>query len=148
MSEANLQAMRAFFDLGNAHDAAALAEMVHQNYVGESDVLPQPIVGRDAYRSLLMQFWTAFPDTRYNVEHMLAADDCVVTRVTLTGTHSGNFMGREGTGRKFSIRLCHVDQWRDGKIARAWYYWDTATLMRQLGLSTEASAVNASAVNS
>lgn len=29
----------------------------------------------------------------------------------------------------------------DGKIARAWYYWDTATLLRQLRISTESASV-------
>ena len=141
MSEANLRAMHSFFDLGNAHDVEGVAGMVHADYIGESDVLSEPIVGRDAYRSLLVGFWAAFPDTSYNIEQMLAADDCIVTRLLLTGTHRGDFMGKQGTGRQFSVRLCHVDQWKDGKIKRAWYYWDTATLLRQLGISAQPSAV-------
>lgn len=137
MSEANLRQMQTFFTLANVHDVSGVAGMVHPGYIGESDVLAEPIVGQDAYRSLLSGFWTAFPDTSYYIQQMLAADDCVVTRFRLTGTHQGNFMSREGTGRKFDVRVCHVDQWEDGKIARAWYYWDTATLLRQLAIPTE-----------
>lgn len=141
MSEANLRHTRSFFTLANAHDVSGVAGMVHASYIGESDVLAEPIVGRDAYRSLLAGFWTAFPDTSYIIQQMLAADDCVVTRLRLTGTHQGHFMGKEGTGRPFDVRLCHVDQWEDGKIARAWYYWDTATLLRQLGISAAVASV-------
>ncbi len=141
MSEANLRHMQTFFTLANVHDVSGVAGMVHPGYIGESDVLAEPIIGQDAYRSLLSGFWTAFPDTTYHIQQMLAADDCVVTRVRLTGTHQGDFMGKEGTGRTFDIRICHVDQLEDGKIARAWYYWDTATLLRQLGLSAESASV-------
>jgi len=141
MSEANLRGMQTFFNLGNAHDVEGVAGMVHPDYIGESDVLPEPIVGRDAYRSLLSVFWTAFPDTSYRIEQMLAADDCVITRLRLTGTHRGDFMGQEGTGRQFDLRLCHVDQWKDGKIKRGWYYWDTATLLRQLRISVEPASL-------
>lgn len=140
MSEA-IRGVQTFFKLANAHDVEGVAGMVHADYFGESDVLPEPIVGRDAYRSLLSGFWTAFPDTSYHIEQMLAADDCVITRLRLTGTHRGNFMGKEGTGRQFNVRLCHVDQWKDGKITRAWYYWDTATLLRQLGISAEPASL-------
>ncbi len=135
MSEANLGAMVRFFDLANAHDADSLANMHQEDFVGESDAFPEPLVGRDAYRNVLAGLWAAFPDTSYKVEQMLAAEDCVVTRLRLTGTHRGAFMGKEGTGKRFDIRLCHVDQWKDGKIKRSWYYWDTATLLRQLGIS-------------
>jgi steroid delta-isomerase-like uncharacterized protein len=126
--------MSRFFKLANAHDVEGLVNMHHSDFIGESDTMPAPLVGRDAYRDLLSGLWAAFPDTSYTVEQMLVAEDYVITRLRLTGTHRGNFMGKEGTGKTFDLHLCHVDRWQDGKIKRAWYYWDTATLFRQLGI--------------
>lgn len=130
----NREGMQQFFKLANAHDVDGVASMVHDDYVGESDVLPAAIVGREAYRALLKGFWGPFPDTSYHVEQMLADGDTVITRVRLAGSQHGEFMGKKGAGQRFSVRICHVDEWKDGKIKRAWYYWDTGTLMRQLGV--------------
>ena len=113
MSEANLRGMQTFFNLGNAHDVEGVAGMVHPDYIGESDVLPEPIVGRDAYRSLLSVFWTAFPDTSYRIEQMLAADDCVITRLRLTGTHRGDFMGVPPTGKPVDTQIIDIMRFDD-----------------------------------
>jgi steroid delta-isomerase-like uncharacterized protein len=131
---ARLDVMHRFFELANRHDVDHLLELVHHDYVGESDVLPEPVRGPDAYAALLRAYYAAFPDAHYEIEQMLAADAYVVTRLRVTGTHRGAFMGHPGNGRRFAVRLCHVDDVRDGKIVRAWYYWDTASMLRQLDI--------------
>lgn len=63
--EDNLSAMRRFFELANTHDVEALIQLVHPRYIGESDVLAEPVGGRDAYGSLLRGYYAAFPDAKY-----------------------------------------------------------------------------------
>lgn len=138
---ADLAVMRQFFQLANRHDVDQLLELVHDDYVGESDVLVEAIRGRGPYGGLLRSYYDAFPDTHYEIDQMLANSGCVVTRLRVAGTHRGMFMGHPGSGRRFEVRLCHVDELRDGKIARAWYYWDTATMLRQLGIPAEPAEV-------
>ncbi len=65
---------------------------------------------------------------------MIANGDYVVTRVCLTGSQQGEFRGNPATNRCFAFHLCHFDQLRSEKIVRTWVYWDTSTLLRQLGL--------------
>lgn len=134
-SPTNTEAMERLFTLANAHDAEAVARMVHPDYLGESDTSPEPIRGRDGYRVALQGFWTSFPDMHYEIEEMIASNRTVVTRLQVTGTHRGDFAGHAGTGRKFTVRICHVDQFEDGLIKRAWFYWDFGIVMRQLGLA-------------
>jgi steroid delta-isomerase-like uncharacterized protein len=140
MSEGNLRRMRAFFALANNHEVDGVAGLVHPDYRAESDTLPGPIEGREMYRSLLAGFWTAFPDASYEVEQMFAIEDHVITLFRLSGSHLGDFMGIPGSGKKFSVRVCHVEQWENGRIAAARYYWDSATLLRQLGIAAPVAA--------
>jgi predicted ester cyclase len=52
----------------------------------------------------------------------------------VTGTHQGEFMGIEGTGKK--INLKYMDFWKveDGKITENWVLLDIIGLFRQLGI--------------
>lgn len=138
---AGLAVMRQFFELANRHDVDQLLTLVHEDYIGESDVLAETIRGAARYGALLRGYYEAFPDTHYEIEQMLVSAESVVTRLRITGTHRGTFMGHPGSGRRFEIRLCHFDELRDGKIARAWYYWDTATMLRQLGIGAQSAGV-------
>ena len=53
---------------------------------------------------------------------------------TIEWTFSGTDKGVFNTGKKFSVRGVSVIDVRDGKISRNLDFYDTATLMRQVGL--------------
>lgn len=131
----NLRLMREFFEAANAHDVDRLAAMVEEAYVQESDSLPAPVRGREAYRQMLKTHYSAFPNLHYEIEQMIASGDYVVTRLRLSGTNQGEFGGNPATNRRVEFHLCHWDQFRNGKIIHAWGYSDTGTLLRQLGIS-------------
>ncbi len=129
----NMRVMRELFDAANAHDVERIVERVDEAYIAESDTLPAPMRGREEYRQFLQMFYTAFPDTHYEIEQMISSENYVVTRLHITGTHRGEFLGKAPTNRRFEIHLCYFDQVKNGKVVRAWIYWDTATMQRQLG---------------
>ena len=131
----NLQLMKKVFDAFNAHDIDRVMGLVDEAIVAESDTLPdEPLKGRDACRNYLRVYTTAFPNARYEIDQMMASGDSVVTRGRMTGTHRGEFRGFAATDRSFEVNFCRIDQFRDGKIVHVWSYWDTGTLLRQLGL--------------
>ncbi len=130
----NLQIMQKLFEAANAHDVDRILEFVDDAYVAETDTLPGPIEGRGGYRQALQMYYEAFPDVRYDIEQMIGSGDFVVTRVRLSGTHQGKFRDNPATNRRFGFHLCHFDRLKNGKIVHGWVYWDTATLLRQLGL--------------
>ncbi len=136
----NMRIMEEFFEAANAHDVDRIAGSVDDAYVCESDTLLEPIQGREAYRELLRAYYRVFPDIRYDIDQMLASGDFVVTRMRLSGSHQGEFRGIRATGRKFELHLCHVDQIKKGKIGRAWVYWDTGTLQRQIAPTADAES--------
>ena len=50
-----------------------------------------------------------------------------------SGTHRGELMGIEPTGKSVSVEAISVFRIADGKIAEEWTVWDALGLMQQLG---------------
>jgi predicted ester cyclase len=56
------------------------------------------------------------------------------TLAVFARTHNGDLMGIPPTRRRGETHGCSVVEIRDGKAVRTWVYWDTAHLLRQLGV--------------
>lgn len=96
-------------------------------------------MGGDGPESLrgAFEFWLgAFPDTTVEVHDVITADDKVVVRATLRGTHEGKFLGVEPTHKSFEIGSTDVHRIVDGRIAESWGLCDLATMLIQVGAFT------------
>jgi steroid delta-isomerase-like uncharacterized protein len=133
LDQNNLLTTRKLCDAWNAHDAGRYAAMLDQSHVWESDTLPAPARGRQAAQEAMQMYVHAFPDLRFDIEQMLASGDHVVTRWRSTGHHRAELMGISPTNRRAEIHGCTVSEFKHGKVAHAWVYWDTGHLLRQLG---------------
>ena len=69
---------------------------------------------------------------------MIASGDTVVVEFTGRGTHSGTLKTSMGdippTGKSVTLKLCDVTEYRDGLVVRQRSYFDTGSMMAQLGL--------------
>jgi steroid delta-isomerase-like uncharacterized protein len=79
-------------------------------------------------------YFKAFPDLHVTIDDMLAEGDKVMSRITMTGTFKGEFMGHAPTGNSFSAKGINIIKWVDGKEVEAWAVFDTLTFFRQLGI--------------
>ena len=130
----NLRVIREVFDAWNAHDPNRMMKLFDEKFVGETDTLPAPMIGREAAGQVMQMYIRAFPDLRLTVDQMIASGDTVVTRWTATGTQRGELMGIAATNRSTTTHGCDVAELQDGKVVRDWNYWDTGNLLRQLGV--------------
>jgi steroid delta-isomerase-like uncharacterized protein len=114
--------------------AAAMAPDGKITVVGTGD----EFVGPDGARRYNQQWYDGFPDGRITIDNMVAAGDIVVTEFTGRGTHTGPLVTSMGevpaTGRSLTLKLCDVTTFRDGKIVSQHAYFDTGSMMAQLGL--------------
>lgn len=92
--------------------------------------------GWTAIRENMERFTAAFPGCLATVEDCIAEGDLVAMRVTLSGTHEGEFMGLEPTGREFEVGNMVFTRLDDGKIAERWVQPDTLGLLGQLGVES------------
>lgn len=131
----NVRIAQEAFDAWNAHDPKRVVALHDEQFVMESDTLPAPMRGQEAERHFVEMYLQAFPDLHFTVEQVLASGDYVVTRWHAIGTHRGELMGIPATNRRGEgIHGCTVIEVKNGKIVREWLYWDSATLLRQLGV--------------
>ncbi len=75
----------------------------------------------------------AFPDLHIDLEDVVAEDDKVATRWTLTGTHKGVDEGLSPTGKGVKVTGMSFDRLVDGQIMEGWDNWYGLGLLEQLG---------------
>ena len=66
----------------------------------------------------------AFPDLNVTVEEVMAEGDRVAARVTMRGTHRGEFQGIAPTGKRVEVRAMDMFRISDGKIVEHWGHAD------------------------
>jgi steroid delta-isomerase-like uncharacterized protein len=82
-----------------------------------------------------------FPNGSVTVDRVIATGDDVAVEYTGRGTHTGTLATSMGdipaTGRAVTLQLCDVMEFKDGKVHRQRTYFDTGSMMAQLGLMAE-----------
>jgi steroid delta-isomerase-like uncharacterized protein len=89
--------------------------------------------GRDELKAEIDRIHSAFPDIGHTIEDLIAADDKVVARFSITGTHEGEFVGVLPTGRRVKFTATVIYHFVGGKIAEAWIDWDAWGVMQGIG---------------
>jgi steroid delta-isomerase-like uncharacterized protein len=110
--------------------------------VGPGDVFR----GKDGARKYNENWANGFPDGRVTIDRVHADGDTVVVEFTGRGTHTGTLATSMGdipaTGRSMTLKLCDVIEFRDGLIVRQRSYFDTGSMMAQLGLLPSQTATS------
>ncbi|WP_224269978.1 ester cyclase [Haloprofundus salinisoli] len=71
-----------------------LDEALADGYVSTHYQLEQSFRGADEYRALIESYREAMPDLTVHIDELVVADDCVVCRYRVTGTHEGTLRVR------------------------------------------------------
>jgi steroid delta-isomerase-like uncharacterized protein len=95
----------------------------------------------EGVRAGCFSYFTAFPDLHSSIEELVAEDDRVFCRSTITGTHDGEYKGIPATGRHVSSEAAEVFRIADGKFVGYWCLTNVAGLMRQLTEETAPAPV-------
>lgn len=130
--EANAALVRESVEAFNAGDANKLLTIVAPDIVIHYAEMPEPLHGRDTWQHGFELIKRAFPDLEIHVDDVVAADDKVAVRLTLNGTHRGEFQGIPATGRTISYVSHEFYRVQDGLFAEEWICSDMATLFSQL----------------
>ena len=115
-----------------------LATFAHPRYelIATGDVHD----GAEAVSRYHSESRAAFPDQRNQVHAMHHSDDAVIVEFDLLGTHRGSLRGIPPTGREFRCRMVALFLFGGDRIVCERVYYDTATILRQLGLLPELPA--------
>ena len=117
----------------NQHNPDAVVEVVSPDYLNHAAVAEHRR-GIAGARHILTWLISAFPDTRFDIEAIIADGDMVAIRGTASGTHQGGELwGMRPTGRRFAVQQVHWFRIADGRVAEHWAVRDDLGMMRQLG---------------
>lgn len=89
--------------------------------------------GREAVSGFYEATREAFPDQRNEVASVHHAGDTLIVEFDVIGTHLGEFRGLAPTGKPFTCRMVALFSFDDLEVTSERVYFDTATILRQLG---------------
>ncbi len=140
----NTTLARSLYDGWNERNFDQLAEAMAPDgeiiVVGSGDVFKGP----EGSRRYNMMWADGFPDGGITVDSIIASGDHVVVEFTGHGTHTGTLVTSMGsipaTGRSLTLKLCDVIEFSDGKVKSQRTYFDSGSMMAQLGLDAAQAA--------
>ena len=135
MSEQNKAAMRRLYEeVWNQGNFEAFEEIISSDYLGHIPTPPEAPSGREGLRWLIQAYRTGFPDIHVDVDDQMAEDNKVLTRITIQGTHTGQFMNISPSNKKVKVTALVVTRFVDGQNVEGWAELDRFGLMQQLGV--------------
>ena len=137
----NAEIARELYDRWNARDFDRVAELMAKD--GEIVLVGSDtrFRGPDGALEFSRMWADGFPDGRVEVDRTVASGDYVCIELTGKGTHTGTLRGPAGdiaaTGRSVTLHLCDFYEIRNGKIRSVHSYFDSASMLTQLGIMPE-----------
>ena len=125
--EENRSRYMSYLEFCNEHDVQGMASF-YTPTIKVNDVPMDPA----AVAAQFPPLFSAFPDWRWEIRHLVVDADYIVVHFTVTGTHRGVFREIEATGRRVTtseFTLYHIE---DGKFAEVWDLTEMDAVMRQI----------------
>ncbi|MFO0564774.1 MAG: ester cyclase [Polyangiaceae bacterium] len=118
----------------NQHDPSAIDKYFSSSVVVHS-VAPdaEDGTGTEYLKELAKNLLAAFPDVKLSVQEVLVDKDRLAARVSIEGTHKGDFAGIKPTGKSVKAQNFAIYRIEGGKIVEVWSLTDVAAITRQLG---------------
>ncbi|HUR94223.1 MAG TPA: ester cyclase [Gemmatimonadales bacterium] len=116
-----------------ARDPEALTNTHHADGVIVSPIF-RTVRGRPAILHSYQGLFAIFPDWHYQPRQAVVDATRVAQPFVVQATHTGNFMGLAGTGRRVEIEGVCFFELTDGLIAHERRYYDFTGMLIQLGV--------------
>jgi steroid delta-isomerase-like uncharacterized protein len=121
------------FEAWNAHDADSVASFYTDDVVYEDVTYGMVAHGHAEMRKLAANFFATVPDLKLEVVHSSLENG----RGCVEWVFSGTDVGIYKTGKKFSVRGASVFEMRGRKFSSNKDFYDSGTIMRQVGVLPE-----------
>ena len=135
------QIVREHMDSENRHEFDATIETFHHpryELIGSRRVYDGP----EEVERYFEETRRAFPDQRNELLALHHADDAVLVEAVVRGTHEGPLGGLPPTGRAFELPILSVFVFDGGKLICERAYFDSNTLLRQLGVAHDPLSIS------
>ena len=93
-------------------------------------------LGAESTKDHVSMLIAGIPDLRTELIDVFAGGDRVCVRYLAQGTHTGELLGKPGTGNRVRWEGINIYRMADGKIAETWQLADALQLLQQIGVLT------------
>ena len=131
---ASATARRFFDEIFSQGDFELVDELFAPDYVGHPSG-PETIVrGPEGVKEYVGRLREGVPDLTMTVEDQVVDKDKVATRWSARGTHAGELMRMEPSGRTATVTGITIQRFGAGdRIVEGWTNWDMLGMLGQLG---------------
>ncbi len=133
----NKATFRRFRDAMNTCDMEFISRTIDELVEPDATIrtpLPSDATGAEVLKHVWAVLLRAFPDLHLTVEDLIGEEDKVVARIVVTGTHLGDYMGIEPTGKSIAYEEIFIFRFANGRVVETWGVVDVFSQMKQLGV--------------
>ena len=117
-----------FFGKGNTD---ITKEVFAENFVNHS-APPNAPTNVGPMVKFVTDFHHGFSDISVDIQEIFGEGDKVCVRKTITATHTGEFMGKQATGKKIVMHIMDIEVLNEGKITDRWNLSDFPQILQSL----------------
>lgn len=141
LTEEQAQAIASqYLEARNTPDLNLLDNIYAPDVVVHDCSAPEDLRGLGALKAFYEGSHTGFPDLQVHIDDVLVAENQIIWRWTIDGTHTGILRGIPPTGRHVSFSGVAIDRIEGEKIVEEWVYFNVLDLLEQLGLMPSSPA--------
>jgi len=122
-------------EIMNERNLALVEEILDPECVLRYPILPEPLVGHEALKTLAKNNAISFPDFNGKIDELVVKGDKIWCRYTMTGTNTGPFGELPPTGKTFRITGLAITRVANGKIVEDETFWNVLDFYQQLGFT-------------
>ncbi len=129
------QLLDRYMETINNVDMDLIDEIISPDYVLRSPMFPEPIVGIEGYKAMVINTAVIFPDIHAEINDIVIRGDELWGRFTLSGTNTGPIGKLPPTGKPFQISGLAITTVADGMIISDETQWNVLDMFQQLGFT-------------
>ncbi len=141
LEEQNLAIANRAWEASSKGDFETLKELGTPEYLWYLPSNSTKPISREEAIEKAKRLHSAFPDISFSIEELIAAEDKVIFRYIMRGTHQGEFAGIPATGNKVEISGILIGRIENGKIVEEREEMDMLGLFMQLGMELKPKEV-------
>lgn len=131
--EANTRAAQQVYDVWDGGDIETLDGIIAEDVVLHGPEPVGTVQGREAYKDNLRMIRAGVPDLSFEAHDVVADESTVMANCTFDGTHEGELMGIEPTGKSVEVRWLGSYRFDDGELVEVTGLPDLFGAFLQLG---------------
>ncbi|MEK6220632.1 MAG: ester cyclase [Chloroflexota bacterium] len=131
MSEAAEKLLDGILDAWNSKNVEKLTEYHLESWINHS--APDGMNDLASLQGMFALFTSAFPDLEMAIPKSIVDGDQVSYMYTISGTHTGDFMGIPASGKEINFQGMTMLNMDAGRCTEAWGVLDMMGLMQQIG---------------